>query len=131
MNHNGAEQDLSVERLKPFVKHPLHYYAGRGEIHDDFYVVERVDKHEWCGKGANGREKRARLLFSGARPWWYVKFRDHAAAFLHFIVSTWMKYNMQHGLHVDLSDVNVRGVQVDDFPFKLPTWGQLSLLLAA
>ena len=52
VNHNGVEQDSSVKRLKPFVKlhdgcqPPLHYYAERREIHDDSYVVERVDKHE-------------------------------------------------------------------------------------
>ena len=53
VNHNGVEQDLSVERLKPFVKlhdrrqPPLHYYAERREIRDDSYMVERVDRHEW------------------------------------------------------------------------------------
>ena len=106
-NHNGVEQDLSVQRLKPFLKFddgrqpPLRYYAERCEIHDDSYVVERVDKHEWRGKGANGRKKRARQLFPGANPWWYVKFRDHArlewhpaASFLNNINSTLMKYNM-------------------------------------
>ena len=131
VNHNGVEQDLSVERLKPFVKlhdgrqPPGHYYAEGREIHDDSYVVERVDKHEWRGKGANGREKRARQPFPGAKPWWYVKFRDHArlewhpaASFLHDINSTWMIYHMQHGLHVDLSHFNVQRFQVDDFPFK-------------
>ena len=131
VNHNRVEQHLSVKRLKPFVKlhdgnqPPLHCYAERREIHDDLYVVERVDKHEWRGKGANGREKRARKPFPGAKPWWYVKFRDHArlewhpaASFCHNINSTWMKYNMKHGLRVDLSHVNVQRVQVDDFPFK-------------
>ena len=109
VDHNWVEQDLSVERLKPFVKlHdgcqlPLHYHAELGEIRDDSYVVERVNKHEWRGKGANGREKRARQPFPGAKPWWYVKVRDHAclewqpaASFLHDINSTWMKSNMQH-----------------------------------
>ena len=121
------EQHLSVERLKPFVKlheerqPPLHYNAELCEIHDDSYVVERVDKHEWRGKGANGREKRARQPFSGAKPWWYVKFLDHArlewhpaASLLHNINSTWMKYNVQHGLRVELSNFNVQRVQVDD-----------------
>ena len=43
VNHNGLEQDLSVERLKSFVKlrdgrqPPLHYYAERRAIHDDSY----------------------------------------------------------------------------------------------
>ena len=41
-----------------------------------------------------------------------------AASFLHDISSTWMKHNMQHGLHVDLSQFNVQRVQVDDFPFQ-------------
>ena len=70
VNHNGVEQDLSVERWKPFVK--LHdgrqpqllYYAARCEIHDDLYMVERVDKHEWCGKRANGHEKTCPPTFS-------------------------------------------------------------------
>ena len=68
---------------------------------------------------------RARQPFTGVEPWWYVQFGDHArlewhpaANFLHDINITWMKYNMQHGLHVDLSHFNVRGVQLDDFPFK-------------
>ena len=80
---------------------------------------------DWRGKGANYRKKRARQPFSGAKPWWYVKFRDHArlewhpaASFLHNINSTWMKYNMQHGLNMDLSHFNVQRVQVDDFSFK-------------
>ena len=84
-----------------------------------------MNKHEWRGKGANGREKRARQPFPGAKPWWYVQFKDHvplewhpAASFPYDINSTWMKYNMQHALHVDLSHFNVRSVQVDDFPFK-------------
>ena len=44
VDHNGVGQDLSVERLKPFVKlndghqPPLHYYAGPREIHDDLYM---------------------------------------------------------------------------------------------
>ena len=52
VDHNGVEQDLSVERLKPFVKlhegcqRLLHYYAERREIQDASYVVEQVDKHE-------------------------------------------------------------------------------------
>ena len=80
VNHKETEQDLSVERLKPFVKlhdgrsSPLHYYAELCEIHDDSYVVEQVDKHEWCGRGANGREKRARQPFPVATSWWYDKF---------------------------------------------------------
>ena len=75
VNQNGVEQDLSAEQLEPFVKlhngrqPPLHYYAKRREIHDDSYVVERVNTHEWRGKGANGREKRACQPFPGARPW--------------------------------------------------------------
>ena len=65
VDHNGIEQDISVERLKVFVKlddgrqPPLHYFAEHREIHDNSYVVERVDKHEWRGKGANGCKKRA------------------------------------------------------------------------
>ena len=84
-----------------------------------------MDKHEWRRKGVKGRKKSVRQPFPGAKPWWYVKFRDHAcldwhpaASFLHNINSTWMKYNMQHGLHVDLSHFNVRSVQVGDSPFK-------------
>ena len=104
INHAGVEQDLSFKQLKPFVKlhdghqPPLHYYAERREIPDDLYVVQPVDKHEWRGKGANGREKRARQPFPSVKPPWYVKFRDHArlkwhpaASFLHVINSTWMK----------------------------------------
>ena len=59
-----------MERLKPFVKlhngqqPTLHYYAERREIQEDSYVVERVDKHEWRGRGANGREKRVSQRFS-------------------------------------------------------------------
>ena len=58
VNHNGVEQDLSVEQLKPFVKlndrrqPSLHYYAEPREIHDDPYVVVRVNKHEWREKWA-------------------------------------------------------------------------------
>ena len=84
VNHHGLEQDLSVERLKPFQKlhyarhPPVDYYAQRREIQDKPYVVERVDKHHRCGKGANSREKRAHQPFSGAKPWLYVKFKDHA-----------------------------------------------------
>ena len=55
--------------------------------------------------------------FFGVKPWWYVKLRDHArlewhraASLLHDINSTWMKYNMQHGLHVDLTHFNVQRV---------------------
>ena len=131
VNHNREEQELWVERLKPFVKlhdgrqPSQHYYAECREIQDDSYVVERVDEHEWRGKGANGRDKRARQPFPGAKPWWYVTFKDHArlqshpaASSLHDINSMWMKYNMQPGLHVDLSHVNVQRVEVDDFPFK-------------
>ena len=104
VNHNGVEQDLSVKRLKPFVKlhdgrqPPLHYYAERCENHHDSYVVEHVDKHEWRGKGANGRRKRPRQPSPGAKPWWYVQFGDHArlewhpaASFLNDINSTWIK----------------------------------------
>ena len=46
VNHNGVEQDLSAERLNPFVKlhqgrQPLlHYYAECREIQDNSYVVE-------------------------------------------------------------------------------------------
>ena len=53
VNHHGVERDLSVERLKPFVKlhdgrqPPVHYHGERREIHDGSYVVERADKHEW------------------------------------------------------------------------------------
>ena len=131
VNHNGGEQDLSVDWLKPFVKlhdghqPPLHSHAERRQIHNNLYVVERVDKHEWLGKGANGREKRARQPFPDAKPWWYVKFRDHAspewhpaASFLHDINSMWFEYNMQHVLDVDLSHVDAQRVQPDDFPFK-------------
>ena len=102
VNHNGVEQDLSVERLKPFVKlhdrrqPPLHYCAERREIHDNSYVVEQVDNHGWRGRGANGREKRARQPFPGAKPWWYVKFCGHArlewhpaASFLHDVNNKW------------------------------------------
>ena len=84
VNHNGVEQNLSVERLKPFAKlhdrrqPPLHYYVERRESHGDSYVVERVDKHEWRAKGANCRKKRARNPYPGTKPWWYVKFGDHA-----------------------------------------------------
>ena len=69
LNHHGVEQDLSVQRLKPFVKlhdgrqPPLHSYEERREIHDHSYVVEPVDKHEWRGKRPNCREKRARPTF--------------------------------------------------------------------
>ena len=71
VNHNEVEQDLSVERLKPFVKlhdgrqPPPHYYAERREIHGDSYVGE----HEWRGKRANGPKKHARKPFPGAKPW--------------------------------------------------------------
>ena len=125
------EQDRSVDRLKPFVKlhdrrqPPLHYYAERCEIQDYFYVMERLVKHEWRGKGANGREKRARQPLPGAKPWWYVTFRDparlewHPAAIvLHDINTTWIKYNVQHELRLDLSHVNLRRVQVDDSPLE-------------
>ena len=131
VNHNGVEQDLSVERLKSFVQlhdgrqPPLHYYAERREIHDNSYMGKWVNKHECRRKGANGREKRDRQTFHGAKPWWYVKLRDHArlewhpaASFLHDITSTWMQYNMQHGLHVNLSHFDMQRVQVDIFPFK-------------
>ena len=53
VNGNGVEQDLSLERLKPFVKlhdgrqPPLQYYVERREIHNDSYVAERPEKHEW------------------------------------------------------------------------------------
>ena len=125
------EHDLSVEQLKPFVKlhdrrqPPLHYYAERRGIHDDSYMLELVDKYEWRGKGPNSRDKSARQPFPGAKLWWYVKFRDHvrlewlpAASFLNDINSTWMKYNMQHGLYVDLSHFNWQRVQVDNVSFK-------------
>ena len=55
VNNNGVEQDLSVERLKPFVKlhegrqPPLHLYAECREIHDNSYVVEGTQRPRWSG----------------------------------------------------------------------------------
>ena len=77
------------------------------------------------GKGPMAAKKCARQPFLGAKPSWYVKVRDHArlerqpaASVLHDINSTWIKFDMQHGLHMDPSHLNVQRVQVDDFSSK-------------
>ena len=37
------------------------------EIHNDSCILERVDKHDWRGKGPTGKDNRSRHPFAGAK----------------------------------------------------------------